>query len=63
MEQIQNKLRLAQRAKNEMANARAMEKQAQRPQMLAYDNEPVPTEPQPMSGGDAGLARVIGAGR
>jgi hypothetical protein len=63
MEQVQNDLRRAQGAKNELAERRALEKSMQRPQLMEYNNEPVPTEPQPRSGGAAGLARVVGAGR
>jgi hypothetical protein len=63
MEQVQNDLRRSQGAKNELAERRAIERSMQRPQLMEYNNEPVPTEPQPRSGGAAGLARVIGAGR
>ena len=59
MELVQDRLRQAQRGRKQMADARAMEKQAQRPQLAAYDNEPEPT----MEVEGAGLDRVVGAGK
>ena len=64
MEQIQNELRRAGYAKKELAQHRAMELQAKHPQLAEYDNEPEPTEaPMRGSGGEAGLARLVGKGR
>lgn len=64
MEQIQNNLRRAGLAKRELAQDRAMELGMKHPQLMEFDNQPEPTEP-PMrgSGGDAGLARLVGRGK
>ena len=64
MEQIQNELRKAGLAKRGLARHRAMELGMKHPQLMEFDNQPEPTEP-PMrgSGGDAGLARLVGRGK
>jgi len=62
MEQIQNEMRANQGKKNALANRRAMELEAQHPQLSEFDNQPEPTEPM-RGGGDAGLARVVGSGK
>ena len=59
MEEVQNEMRENQESKKLLRNARALERQAKRPQLTIYDNEPKPT----VSGGEAGLKRVVGAGR
>lgn len=60
MEQIQDEMRMNQGKKNAMANLRAVERQRKMPQNL-MSTELEPTSK--MSGGAAGLARVVGAGR
>jgi hypothetical protein len=62
MEQLQEEMRQNQGKLNTLSNRRAMEKQMQKPQMM------LPTELEPSSekysgGGEAGLRRVVGAGR
>lgn len=60
MEQIQNEMRMNQGKKNAMANLRAVERQRKMPQnMMSTELEPS----SKMSGGAAGLARVVGTGR
>lgn len=63
MEQIQNSIRKAGNDKRFLAQSRAMELGAKHPQLMEFDNQPEPTEPQPISGGSAGLARLVGKGR
>jgi hypothetical protein len=63
MEQIQNDLRANQGKKMSLANRRAMELEAKHPQLSEFDNQPEPTENMRGSGGDAGLARVVGSGK
>lgn len=64
MEQIQDRLRCAGQMKQRLAANRAMEKAAQRPQLLR-SSELEPTESQKChgSGGAAGLARLVGNGK
>jgi len=59
MEEVQNRLRVAQSGRKRMADARAMEKLSQRPQLSVYDNEPEPKEA--MEG--AGMERLVGSGK
>jgi len=61
MEQRQENLEYAHEGAHRLANRRAMEKQAQRPQML--DDEIARPANEIKGGGDAGLARVIGSGK
>jgi hypothetical protein len=65
MEQVQNDMRRVGKAKEILAEDRAMELQSKRPQLKAesYMARPEPTEPQPRGGGDAGLARLVGRGK
>ena len=63
MEQIQNDLRANQGKKMSLANRRAMELEAKHPQLSEFDNQPEPTENMRGSGGEAGLARVVGSGK
>lgn len=64
MEQIQNNIRRAGNAKRELAQHRAMEIGAKHPQLMEFDNQPEPTEaPMRGSGGEAGLARLVGRGK
>jgi hypothetical protein len=55
----------AARGMRDLAMARALELEAKHPQLSAYDNEVEDTSPEAIrgSGGDAGLARVIGKGK
>lgn len=63
MEQIQNDLRANQGKKMALADRRALELEAKHPQLSMYDNQPEPTEEMRGSGGEAGLARVVGSGK
>ena len=79
MEEIQNEMRVNQSAKNSMRNVRAMERMAQRKNYTKYDPSLEPLDPSGMppsgsnlkklnglgKGGanEAGMQRVIGAGR
>ena len=60
MEQIQFANRVAASAKRDLAEARALELEAKHPQLSVYDPQPEPSVPYHMSGGDAGLRRVVG---
>jgi hypothetical protein len=62
MEEIQASMRENQMSKKLLRDSRQLEKQAQKPQLAMYDNEPKPTVPA-ISGGQAGLKRIVGAGR
>lgn len=66
MEQQRVGLQIAAKAKREMAKARAMELEAKHPQLSLYDNEVEDNSPAVYgsgSGGEAGLARVVGKGK
>ena len=63
MEQIQNEMRANQGKKMALADRRALELEAKHPQLSEYDNQPEPTEGMRGSGGEAGLARVVGSGK
>jgi len=66
MEQRQYANRVAASAKRDLAEARALELEAKHPQISFYDNQPEHTEQfeaRHGSGGEAGLARVIGKGK
>jgi hypothetical protein len=56
-------LECASRAKRALASERAMEKAAQRPQMMKFNGAMEPAPPAVCSGGAAGLARLVGQGR
>lgn len=63
MEQQRKGLMMAAEAKRNMAQSRAMELQAKHPQLSAHSAEVEENSPVALSGGDAGLARVVGKGR
>jgi len=54
-------LRVAQAKKKDLADARAMEKLAKKPQLAVFDNQPESLLKG--SGGEEGMRRVIGAGK
>jgi hypothetical protein len=63
MEQRQYANRVAAAAKRDLAEARALELEAKHPQLSLYDNQPEHSEEfrgGGMSGGEAGLRRVVG---
>jgi hypothetical protein len=63
MEEVQDSMRKNQKSKMLLRDARAMELMGKKPQLAIYDNELEPTLSGAGAGGEAGLNRVVGAGK